>query len=214
MYLVLTDLLTCPRCGPEHGLIVVTDRLEQRRVLEGRLGCPNCRAAFPIVGGFADFRGESGDVPPAGSRPGDDRGETGASDAETAVRLTALMGSTAGPGYALVAGPAVRLAAAIAALVDGNEIIAIDDSLALQPEQAPVSRLGAADRIPLRDRAARGVALTGEAADVLLEEGARVLGPVGRLVLEPAPEDAETRLKSAGLHVVARDGVTLVAVRR
>ena len=46
-----------------------------------------------------------------------------------------------------------------------------------------------------------------------LEEGARVLGPLGRLVLEPAPERAEERLSRAGLRVIARQDRTMVAGR-
>ena len=45
------------------------------------------------------------------------------------------------------------------------------------------------------------------------EEGARVLGPLGRLVLEPAPERAEERLSRAGLRVIARQDRTMVAGR-
>ena len=54
MYILLTDALTCPRCGPEFGLLVLADRMEERRVIEGRLGCANCRSAFPIRDAAAD----------------------------------------------------------------------------------------------------------------------------------------------------------------
>ena len=38
MHILLTDLLFCPRCGPQHGLILLANRLEERRVLDGWLG--------------------------------------------------------------------------------------------------------------------------------------------------------------------------------
>lgn len=56
MHILLTDILTCPRCGPEFGLVLLADRVEDRRVLEGRLGCPNCREQYPIVAGAVDAR--------------------------------------------------------------------------------------------------------------------------------------------------------------
>jgi hypothetical protein len=67
--------------------------------------------------------------------------------------------------------------------------------------------------LPLATGRIAGVALTGGAADALLEEGARVLSPVGRLVLEPAPADAAARLTALRLRVLARDRGTLVAAR-
>ena len=46
MHILLTDVVTCPRCGPEFGLILLADRFEERRVMQGRLGCPNCREEY------------------------------------------------------------------------------------------------------------------------------------------------------------------------
>ena len=56
MHLLLTDRLTCPRCGPEFGLILLADKLVDRVVHSGVLGCPNCRDAFQVEDGFADLR--------------------------------------------------------------------------------------------------------------------------------------------------------------
>lgn len=73
MQLLLTDRLTCPRCGPTFGLILLADRMSDRRVRDGRLGCPNCRDSFPIVDGFADLRAPPrGELGPglAGEAPG------------------------------------------------------------------------------------------------------------------------------------------------
>ncbi|HWK89996.1 MAG TPA: Trm112 family protein, partial [Longimicrobium sp.] len=65
MHILLTDLLTCPRCGPEHGLVLLADRIEERRVVRGRLGCPNCRETYPVAGTVADLRvaGAGNDAP-------------------------------------------------------------------------------------------------------------------------------------------------------
>ena len=56
MHILLTDRLACPRCGPEFGLVLLAHEVRDRRVLEGDLGCPNCREAYPVREGFADLR--------------------------------------------------------------------------------------------------------------------------------------------------------------
>ena len=80
-------------------------------------------------------------------------------------------------------------------------------------EGAAVSRMRIGSVIPFRSGSLRGVALTG-ASTGLLEEGARVLGTEGRLVVDPAPADARARLEAAGLSVVAEAAGEVVAARR
>lgn len=227
MHILLTDILTCPRCGPEFGLILLAERMVERRVLEGALGCSNCREKYPIRDAAVHFA-----EPHAGRQAGtalpraiqhDDDSATDATDADEALRLAALMGVTQGPAYVLIAGPAVVRATRVGSLVEGLEVIAAttDDNADLVPTPAApdavaaaVSRLIVASRLPLASARLAAVALTGAAADSLLEEGARVLAPLGRLVLEPAPPDAAARLTAAGLRVLAQEAGTIVAVDR
>ena len=56
MHILVTDRLACSRCGPAFGLVLLADRLENRRVLSGHLGCANCRERYPIIEGFGDLR--------------------------------------------------------------------------------------------------------------------------------------------------------------
>jgi uncharacterized protein YbaR (Trm112 family) len=209
MLIVLTDVLTCPRCGPEFGLVVLADRLEERRVVEGRLGCANCREMYEIGGGLADLRFPPG----AGPLPTESGGAeaTGAEAEEAALRLAALIGVTSGPGVVLVAGPQARLAGAIVSLVPEIGVVAVGAEVAGQPDYPGTSRLLGGERLPLRGRSVRGVALTGAAADALLEEGVRVLLPGGRIVLDPAPADAEHRLQRAGFSVLLAQDQVVVA---
>jgi uncharacterized protein YbaR (Trm112 family) len=209
MHIVLTDLLTCPHCGPEFGLILLAQNVEDRRALEGVLGCANCREKYAIRDG-AVFAGGSPVAPPA-------------PPAAAAERLAALLGVTQGPAFVLLAGPMAGAAAHVAALVEDLEVIAVGsgpgsafteaDAAELPARQHGVNRLGVGARLPLAGGKVAAVALSGSAADGLLEEGARVLSPVGRLVVQDPPEDAVERLERAGLRVVARDPETLVAVR-
>lgn len=208
MHILLTDILSCPRCGPEHGLVLLADRIEDRRVLDGWLGCANCRGRYRIAGGFADLR-----VPPADPLPAPQAAPV-PGGREEAFRLAALLGVMQGPGFVLVAGPAARLAPGVAEMVEGLEVVAVDETLAGWQEEVGVSRMAASLALPFYPQRLRAVALSEAAADRLLEEGARVLSPVGRLVLLGAADagaGAEKRLANTGFRVVAREGGTVVA---
>lgn len=210
MLIVLTDILSCPRCGPEFGLVVLADRLEHRRVLAGALGCANCRELYPIVDGLADLR-----YPP-GARPADgpERASAPAADPHAdAFRLAALLGVTDGPGVVLVAGSRAALAGAIPAIVPEIGAVAVGMDLEGVPEREGASRLLGGERLPLRSTSVRGAALTGPAADTLLEEGVRVLGRGARIVLDPAPTSAVARLEAAGLEVLLAQDDVVVAWR-
>ncbi|HEX6938925.1 MAG TPA: hypothetical protein VF158_05895 [Longimicrobiales bacterium] len=209
MYAALTDVVICPRCGPAWGLVLLAERVSDRRVLAGQFGCPNCRERYGVEGGFADLRPSSAPSPGAGGEPLE-RSE----DRAAAVRLAALMGLGEGAALALVAGPAARLAPGVAGLLEGLEVIAVHEALGGWAEEPGVSRFAAAARLPFRGRSMGGVVLSGAVSTALLEEGARVLADPGRLVLEDAPADAETRLERASFEVVAREGGTVVARRR
>lgn len=207
MFVPLTDIVTCPSCGPEWGLVLLADRVAERRVLEGRFGCPNCRGSFGVAGGFADMRPDPAEPAPAAA-PLDPAG-----DREAALRLAALMGLGTGTPRALLVGPAAAYAHALAALLEGLEVVVVGEGTAGWAEESGVSRFAAAGRLPFRDRCMSGVTLSGPAADSLLEEGARVLGGAGRMILEGAPADVEARLVRASFEIVAREGGTLVARR-
>lgn len=204
MHILLTDVLTCPRCGPEFGLVVLADRMEERRVVDGHLGCPNCRSQYPVRGRVADLRA-------GGSSSPESAASADAPD-EAAVRLAALMGLAGASGLALVAGPGAAYAAAVSALVPELEVIAVSDSADSvdAAAEAGVSRvLAAAERLPFRG-GLRAAALTGGADEARLREALRVLAPGARLVVDPAPADAAERLRALGAEVLlAEEGVVV-----
>ncbi len=211
MHILLTDILACPRCGPEAGLILLSHDTRDRRVLDGWLGCSSCRARWEVRAGFGEFRAPLGEEP---APEGADSPAAGThASADAAVRIAALLGVTEGPAWLLVTGPAARRAADVAALIDDVEIVAADPELAAETEEPGVNRIALGDRLPFYTGRLHGVWLGGASADTLLEEGARALRPLGRLVLEPAPHDADTRLAAAGLRILARKDDTLVATR-
>lgn len=210
MHLLLTDRLTCPRCGPEFGLILLAHRLQQRVVQDGVLGCPNCRDSFPIREGFGDLR-----APPRGELGRGLAGGPVAGEAtrDESARLVALLGIVGGPGtVALVGGPA-RTAADVALALPEIHVVAIDPDLRDRPEQERVSRLVAAPGLPFFGASLRGVAVDGRLGEAWLAEAARVVAPRGRVVVVGSSVDAVDRLEREGLRVIAADPETVVAAR-
>ncbi|NJD19927.1 MAG: Trm112 family protein [Gemmatimonadetes bacterium] len=208
MHVLLTDRLSCPRCGPDFGLILLADRVEERRVLAGTLGCANCRDGFPVRDGFGDLR-----APPRGELPPGRAGEPGPTDPAEAERLWALLGVAEGPGTLLLAGAAARHAAAVGERIPGVEVVALDADMARWPEAPRVSRMVARPGIPFFSRSLRGVAVDGARGARWLEDAARVAAPLARVVVTDAAEDAGTILARSGLRVLAAEGGTLVAAR-
>lgn len=210
MHILLTDALTCPRCGPEMGLILLADRVEERRVLSGRLGCANCRETYPIADGGVDLR-----VAAARDAEASIKGEAGSGDAqEGAVRIAALLGLAQARGTMLVAGPGAALAPAVAALVPEVEVVAFGPRAGAGEEAPGVSRVAGGPALPFRARSFHGVALTGGADDALLAEGLRVLVAGSRLLVEGAAPGTAERLGGMGAEVLLeQEGVVVARAR-
>ena len=212
MHILLTDRLICPRCGPEFGLILIADRLENRRVIDGSLGCPNCRDRFPVEGGFGDLR-----PPPRSTREGAPGIEPPASP--SAMEVAALLGLTDGPGSVALIGDLAGHATALAGLVPGVEVIGIAPGLRGWEEEEGVSRLNAGASLPFSDGSLRGVGLYAEGEPRLAGEPsmagelARVVARDGRIAVWGAVREWEKALRSEGLDVLASDETALV-VRR
>lgn len=219
MHLLLTDRLSCPRCGPEFGLILLADRLENRRVFHGTLGCPNCRDAFPVRDGFGDLRapprrGEPEGLAGTPGPPVDGDGANGddTEDAE-AEKVIALLGVTQGPGTLALVGAPSRHARALAAAVDEVHVLAIDPDQRHWPESDGVSRLMAAPGLPVYSLSLRGIAVDGRLGPDLLAEAARVVVPKGRVVVVHADAETAETLVEHGLEILATEAETVVAAR-
>ena len=211
MQLHLTDRLACPRCGPAFGLILRADRLVERRVLEGVLGCPNCRDSFEVHDGFADLR-----APPRGALPQGRAGSAAPSEepaAEDVERLVALLGIVRGPGTVAMTGSAATFAGALARLIEDIHVVAVDSDVRSWPDVPGVSRLTGAPGLPFFSRVLRGVVVDGTLGRAAVFEGGRVVAPMSRVVVVDAGEDAADVLVEAGLEVLAAEAGTVVAAR-
>jgi len=200
VYLVLTDILVCPRCGPEQGLIVLSHRMVDRRIIEGRLGCPICESQYPIHGGVADLRTETAQesaVEPAG---------------HAALELAALMGVTSGPGFALLSGSTPALAAELAQTVPDLEWIALAPAFAAQQEQVGLNRISVdSGRVPLRGHSLRGAIVLERGRD--LRVIAKALRPSARLVYAHPDDATIAEVRELGMRVLAHNDALLVAER-
>jgi uncharacterized protein YbaR (Trm112 family) len=210
MHILLTDILTCPRCGPAFGLILLADRVHERRIESGVLGCANCREKYPI----RNYTGWFAEAADAAADPAIDTADPAADRDFDSERLAALIGVAHGPANIVVGGPASAQADRIAAMLEGVEVVALSDARSAGAAPSPgVSRLVVGAALPIATGKAAGVGLTGAAAADLLAEGARILSPVGRLVIEPAPPDAVERIERSGLRIAAQEADTAVAMR-
>ena len=224
MHLLLTDRLICPRCGPGFGLILLADRLENRRVIEGSLGCPNCRDRFPVEGGFGDFR------PPPRSAE-DEAPDIEPPASPSAMEVAALLGLSDGPGNVALIGDIAGHATALARLAPAVEFIGIAPGLRGWEEGEGVSRMTAGAFLPFSSGSLRGVGLLADrgpsmAAGASLAgkpslagepsltgELARVVTASGRIAVWGAVHGWEKALSSEGLDVLASEESALVVTR-
>lgn len=210
MHLLLTDRLSCPRCGPDFGLILLSERMEERDVREGSLGCPNCRDSYPVVGGFCDLRAPPRRGSPQGLAGPPEPEETDPAEAE---RIVALLGVTGGPGTVGMVGRPARHSGALVAAVDGIHVVAVDPDLEAWPPTAGVSRMMSAPGLPLYSRSLRGVAVDGRLGDAWVREAARVVARLGRVVVIRSDDGYAGVLEGAGLGILAAEDGVVVAAR-
>lgn len=191
MFIELTDHLRCPAEHEEQFLVLLPDRLEGRSVVEGHLGCPVCGRTFALQDGVLDIGGE-----PDLDEPGP--GVPVSSLAPDA--LVALAGVNGPGGYLVLVGPPARQWRAVAGLLPGVGLVAVNPGQGTRDESGlSVLRGG---RLPLKSRSMRGVVLgRGYAAvDGWVREAARVVLPGLRIVGEGGtpPPDLIELMASAG----------------
>ena len=207
MHLLLTDRLACPRCGPDFGLILLANEVRDQRVLDGELGCPNCREKYPVRGGFGDLR-----APPRGPLPEVSVGTDGRCDgADDALRVGAMLGVTEGPGLLLLSGPAARHGPALARILSGVEVVALDPGQWQEEEEEGVSRLASGSRLPFQSQSFRGVLMSGESSQDVVREAARVARPSARVVVLAPATGTVGWLEAMGLEVLLIDEGVVVA---
>ncbi len=198
MFIELTEILRCPREHQESYLVATPIAMDGRRIVRGVLGCPECRAEFPIVGGVAYFGVPGGR--PAGVAPVE-------GPAYDVGGLAAFLNLDGPGGYAALVGRAARLGTEIAAATPGVHFVAVNPPDGVAP--GPMLSLLASPRgLPIKSAQLRAVILGADHADrAWLLEGARALLPGLRLVVEDeraAVEGVTELARGAGMFVGSR----------
>lgn len=193
MFVELIDLLRCPRDHEETWLVAAFSRVEDRFVLEAKLGCPVCGEAYRVVDGIADFRAPQAAI--AGTEPSPNG--PGQGDDETRIVRHAAMLGLERPGSVIVLDDeAARLAQPLAAMTE-TRIVALNPRSPLG-ESERIAVVFSDSRIPLAQASVDGMVVT-SGTGAKIEEAARTLRPGGRIV---AP--AGTKL-GGGFRELARD---------
>lgn len=177
MFIEVVDAFRCPRPHELTWLVASADRLEDRDILTGELGCPVCGARYPITNGVADFRPDGARLPaPAASA-------APAELPERAIRAAALLGLMEPGGLVVLAGAWGDAAHEVAALVEGIHMLAVDP-LGGVSSGFGVSVARAPGTLPMRPESVRAVALDdAHAAAPFLESSVAALKPSGRLLV-------------------------------
>jgi hypothetical protein len=129
------------------------------------------------------------------------------------MRLAALLGVAEGPGTLVLVGAVARWARAMATLVPGVEVVAVDPDLAHWPEAERVSRMVAGPGMPFFARSLRGAVVDGSLGAPWIREAARVVAPLGRVVVTDAPADVSEVLRESGFGALVAESGTVVAAR-
>lgn len=215
MFLELSEVFVCPLCRPAQGLVVIVEEIEDRRLLEGALGCPECEVRFPVRRGVIRF-----DRPAAEDRAGEaaaapEAASAGGEDVDPGTEVAALLGVREAKGYLLL-GPGLHgVAARVAGLAEKCEVLALlpdGSGAAVEPGVSPARGVDPGS-LPLLSGRMAGAALLAPGPEAA-REAARVVAAGGRLaVLRPGP-GLEEALSGCGMDVVAAEERALVAVRR
>lgn len=194
MFIELVDALRCPTPHEESWLVAAAARMEYRHIVQGTLGCPVCRAEYPIERGVVDFRRAASGPPTPGAAP----------DEQQATRLAAFLDLTDRSGFAVLLGGWGVNAPLLRGLVE-TPLIVVDPPEGTEGEPG-ISVIRCDGPIPLAVGAARGVAIDGGRADRVASavRATRVKGRVVAPIAVALPD---------GLAELARDDTLWVAER-
>ena len=181
MFIELTDHLRCPVDHEEQYLVLLPDRIEDRSVREGRLGCPVCGRTFVLEDGTLNLADGPLSPEPLESTL-------------TPDAIGALAGLGGPGGYLVLVGSPGDGWRAVAEQVPKVGLVAVNPGPATRDE--PGVSVIRGSRLPLKSRSMRAVVLgTPYGGDPdWVAEAARVVLPGLRVVGEgaqPSPEIIE-----------------------
>lgn len=209
MHLELVELLRCPVNHGAGVLVASADEIENRYIKSGVLGCPECFAEYSVRDGETHF------VEPLSPVASDDD-ERREIDRDSAMRLAAQVGLSAGRTVFALIGFSVEMALAMREIVAARMLVFNAPSLRAPSAEiltsaSQVAPLGVArcgDVLPLTARKFDGIAFAPSVhTAALLDQAVNALRPGARLV---APAHA---IVPAGMRELVRDDRVWVAER-
>ena len=200
MFIELIESLRCPRPHEDSWLVGAFDSVVDRDVRAGRLGCPVCRAEYPIVNGTVMFDVESTAGAPA------ERDGPGI-DANAALRLAAMLDLASPGGIVVLEGAWAHAAGMLAGFVESRMLLLNPPAGVV--ERDALSGIICRDAVPVAPASCRGIAVhTVAAAERLATSVAAALRARGRLVIPAAAAVPD------GFELLARDASWAVAEQR
>lgn len=191
------DMLRCVAVHEDSWLVASSTRTDGRHIVDGRLGCPVCRAEYAIVDAVAQF-GPSVDISPLPVL-----------DDEQAFRIAAQLHLIEAPAPVLLTGHWSSAVAALLRITPTVKLLVGNTRVPVaRDDRVSVLTLPAA-KFPLATGTVRGVALdAAHATEALLSDAPRIVRAGGRLV---AP--AAVLLDASCWKALVRDAEVQVAER-
>jgi len=216
VFIELVDALRCPRAHEESWLVLATSRIRARHIQEGALGCPVCRAEYPIRAGIVDLRLDDAR---SVARAGPARVDSGVVDDVPADHLAAMLNLSDALGFAVLVGEWGRHADALLALEPMPPLLLVDppEGIAMAPGLSGV-RAGSA--LPLAVGAARAVAVDDTDAERLASAaqatraGGRLVAPARASIPDGVRELARTERLWVGEREAHPSALVRLHVRR
>jgi uncharacterized protein YbaR (Trm112 family) len=198
VFVEIVDALRCPRDHEESWLVLAAQRTEERHVLEGTLGCPVCRAEYPIHDGIADFTDPATTRAPAGAL------QTPYT-LPPAAHLAAMLNLGDALGFAVLTGAWGTCATELIETIDAPPLLLVDPPAGVVMGHG-LSGLVAGAKLPLATGAARAVAT--DATDPARVANAVRVARVGGRIVAPAASRVPDAVRE-----LARDDTVWVGER-
>lgn len=170
MLIDLVDQLRCPEPHEEIWLVTAAVRTVERDIVDGLLGCPICRAEYPIRDGTAYFVERTPEQVPLAS----------AQRQEEAMRLAAFLDLADPRGYAALVGDWGSQARLVQALTDVH-LVLVNPPRDVEMGMG-LSGVAVGDALPFARMSLRAIAFDETAGETLVASALPALRPKGRVV--------------------------------
>lgn len=204
MLIDLVDQLRCPEPHEEIWLVTAAVRTVERDIMDGLLGCPICRAEYPIRDGTVYFVERTPEQAPAASPQSQ----------EEAMRLAAFLDLGEPRGYAALVGEWGSQARVTQLLTDVH-LLLVNPPRDVEMGQG-LSGIVVSDVLPLSRSVLRGIAFDASASAALVASALPAIRARGRVVGPaslPVPAGVTELVRDARVWVGEREAAPGPVVR-